>query len=54
LRWDEVADVEAADFTMETMPGRITKVGDLMAGMWTSPARLTPLFERLKLKPAQP
>jgi DNA ligase D len=53
LRWDEVADVEAADFTMETMAARIAAVGDLMAGMWTSPASLVPLFERLKLKPAQ-
>ena len=52
LRWDEVADVEAADFTMETMAARIAKVGDLMAGMWSSPASLVPLFERLKLKPA--
>ena len=53
LRWDEVADVEAADFTMETMAARIATVGDLMADMWTSPASLVPLFERLKLKPAQ-
>jgi len=52
LRWDEVADVEAADYTMETMAARIAKVGDLMAGMWSSPASLIPLFERLKLKPA--
>jgi bifunctional non-homologous end joining protein LigD len=53
LRWNEVADVEAAEFTMETMAARIAKVGDLMAGMWNSPASLVPLFERLKLKPAQ-
>ena len=53
LRWDEVADVEAADFTMETMGARIAKVGDLMAGMWGSPTSLIPLFERLKLKPAK-
>ena len=51
LRWDEVADVEAADFTMETMAARVAKVGDLMDGMWTSPTSLVPLFERLKLKP---
>jgi hypothetical protein len=36
---------------METMGARIAKVGDLMAGMWSSPASLIPLFERLKLKP---
>src|SRR2546430_7171120 len=52
VRWDEVADVEAADFTMRTMPARIAKVGDLMAGMWAKPSSLVPLFERLKLKPA--
>ncbi len=53
LRWDEVAAVEAADFTMATMAARIAKVGDLMAGMWASPKSLVPLFERLKLKPAK-
>ncbi|MHB8631086.1 MAG: non-homologous end-joining DNA ligase [Candidatus Limnocylindria bacterium] len=50
LRWDEVADVEAADFTMETMAARIATVGDLMAGMWESATSLVPLFERLKQK----
>ena len=54
LRWAEVADVEAADLTLETMPGRIAAVGDLTAGMWSSPRSLVPLFERLKLKPARP
>jgi bifunctional non-homologous end joining protein LigD len=53
LRWDEVADVEAADFTLRTMPARIAKVGDLMAGMWATPSSLVPLFERLKLKPVK-
>ncbi len=53
LRWDEVADVEAADFTMQTMAARVAKVGDLMAGMWAEPKSLVPLFERLKLKPAK-
>ena len=53
LRWDEVADVEASDFTMQTMAARIAKVGDLMAGMWASPSSLVPLFERLSLKPAK-
>ena len=52
LRWDEVADVDPADFTLTTMPGRIERVGDLTAGMWSSPKSLVPLFERLKLKPA--
>jgi bifunctional non-homologous end joining protein LigD len=53
LRWDEVGDVEAEDFTLETMAGRVAKVGDLMAGMWSSAASLIPLFERLGLKPAK-
>ena len=53
LRWDEVADVEAADFTLKTMPRRIERIGDLTAGMWSSPRSLVPLFERLKLKPAK-
>ena len=53
LRWDEVADVEAADFTLRTMPARLAKVGDLTAGMWAEPRRIAPLFERLKLKPAK-
>ena len=52
LRWDEVAAVEAENFTLRTMPARIAAVGDLMAGMWRSATSLVPLFERLKLKPA--
>ncbi|HVR88422.1 MAG TPA: non-homologous end-joining DNA ligase [Candidatus Limnocylindria bacterium] len=51
LRWDEVPGVDAADFTLETMRGRLKEVGDLTAGMWGSPKRLVPLFERLGLKP---
>ena len=53
LRWDEVPDVEAADFTLETMRARIEQVGDLTASMWSSPRSLVPLFERLKLKAAK-
>ena len=52
LRWDEVADVEAADFTLTTMRDRVARVGDLTAGMWDAPGRIAPLFERLGLKPA--
>lgn len=52
LRWDEVAEVEAADFTLRTMRDRVARVGDLTAGMWDAPARIAPLFERLGLKPA--
>ena len=54
LRWSEVPDVEAADFTLETMPARIREVGDLTAGMWEAPVSIAPLFERLGLKPPKP
>ena len=33
-RWDEVADVDPAAFTVETMRARIAAVGDPMRGMW--------------------
>ncbi len=54
LRWDEVPDVEPGDFTILTMRGRITKVGDLTAGMWERAVSLDPLFERLKVKRTLP
>jgi DNA ligase D len=34
LFWDEVADVDPAAFTVETMQSRIAAVGDPMRGMW--------------------
>jgi DNA ligase D-like protein (predicted polymerase) len=34
LAWDEVAEVDAAAFTLETMRARIDAVGDPMRGMW--------------------
>jgi bifunctional non-homologous end joining protein LigD len=33
LAWDEVAECEAGDFTIRTMPARYAKVGDLQADM---------------------
>ena len=51
LRWDEVAEVDPAAFTMETMRGRVAAVGDLMAGMWERPVSLRPHFATLGLKP---
>jgi DNA primase len=51
LRWDEVADVEPAAFTLTTMPDRIAAVGDPMAGMWRNPPSLRTRFERLGLEP---
>jgi len=49
LRWEEVADVDPAAFTIATMSARIASVGDPMRGMWRSPPSLRPRFERLGL-----
>ncbi len=54
LRWDEVADVDPADFTLQTMRERIADVGDLTAGMWRRRTSLLPRFERLGLEPPAP
>jgi bifunctional non-homologous end joining protein LigD len=54
LRWEEVATVEPEAFTLETMPSRIRKVGDLNAGMWRRKVSLGPRFERLGLEAPQP
>jgi len=51
LRWDEVGDVDPADFTLPTMRDRIGEVGDLTAGMWKRKVSLRPRFERLGLEP---
>ena len=51
LRWDEVADVDPAGFTLRSMPSRVEKVGDLTAGMWRKKVRLAPRFEQLGLEP---
>jgi DNA ligase D len=51
LAWDEVADVDPAAFTLETMAARISAVGDPMRGMWRSPPSLRRRFERLGLEP---
>jgi DNA ligase D len=50
LSWDEVPDVDPADFTLETMRDRIARVGDLTAGMWRRKASLVPRFDRLGLE----
>jgi bifunctional non-homologous end joining protein LigD len=52
LTWEEVATVEPEAFTLETMPERITTVGDPMRGMWRNPPSLARRFERLGLDPA--
>ena len=51
LRWDEVADVEPADFTIDTMRERVREAGDLTADMWQHAVSLAPLFDRVGLKP---
>jgi DNA ligase D len=50
LQWDEVADVDPADFTVATMRERIADVGDLTAGMWRRKASLVPRFAKLGLE----
>jgi DNA ligase D len=49
LRWDEVPDVDPADFTVATMRERVADVGDLTAGMWRRKASLLSRFEQLGL-----
>ena len=53
LAWDEVADVDPAAFTLETMRDRIAAVGDPMRGMWRNPPSLRSRFEPLGLEPPQ-
>jgi bifunctional non-homologous end joining protein LigD len=50
LRWEEVAAVDPAAFTVETMRGRIADAGDPMRGMWRKAVSLAPRFERLGLE----
>jgi bifunctional non-homologous end joining protein LigD len=50
LSWDEVPDVDPADFTLETMRDRVARVGDVTAGMWRRKASLVPRFDRLGLE----
>jgi bifunctional non-homologous end joining protein LigD len=49
LRWDEVADVDPAAFTIPTMRDRIAAVGDPTNGMWRRKRSLVPLFAKLGL-----
>src|SRR5439155_15765024 len=51
LRWDEVANVDPAQFTLPTMRDRIAPIGDPMAGMWRPKVTLLPRFEKLGLEP---
>ena len=49
LRWDEVANVDPAEFTIETMRDRIAGIGDPTTGMWRRRRSLEPLFRKLGL-----
>jgi DNA primase len=50
LSWDEVADVDPAAFTVETMPDRVADVGDLTADMWRYEVSLGPRLAKLGLE----
>jgi bifunctional non-homologous end joining protein LigD len=54
LRWDEVADVDPAEFTLTTMRDRIGKIGDPSAGIWRRKVTLGSRFERLGLEAPAP
>src|SRR5262249_42002904 len=47
LRWEEVGDVDPADFTVESMPPRVAEIGDPMRGMWRNPPSLRGRFTAL-------
>src|SRR5438552_2121045 len=53
LAWEEVAGVDPADFTVETMRGRVAAVGDPTDGMWRRKASLLPRFATLGLEPPE-
>jgi DNA primase len=51
LLWEEEPTVEPEAFTVETMPARVTAVGDPMRGMWRNPPSLVRRFAKLGLEP---
>lgn len=54
LAWEEVAAVDPAAFTIDTMRDRVAGLGDLTAGMWRRKVSLLPRFARLGLEPPEP
>jgi len=54
LAWKEVLRSDPARFTLQTMPKRVDKVGDLTAGIWRRKVSLLPRFEQLELPPGDP
>jgi DNA ligase D len=45
ITWDELPDIDPADFTIATMPARFAEVGDLHEGIDDTVFSLEPLFE---------
>jgi DNA ligase D-like protein (predicted polymerase) len=45
LRWDEVADCDPADFTIDTIPARFAAIGDPWSGIDEAPGSLESLLE---------
>ncbi|WP_424386999.1 non-homologous end-joining DNA ligase [Mycolicibacter algericus] len=45
LSWDEVPDADPAAFTVDTVPGRVARIGDPWAGMNETVGDLESLFE---------
>ena len=44
VRWEDLADVEPADFTLATVPGWVAEHGDPWAGVGDAPQSLEPLL----------
>ena len=53
LRWEEVADVDPAAFTLTTMGDRLGEIGDPTAGMWKRKVSLSSRFRQLGLDPPE-
>jgi len=44
FRWDELPDIELADFTIATVPDRVAAIGDLHAALDDTPCSLAALL----------
>ena len=49
IRWDEVAEVDPAAFTLRTMRERLERAGDVSAGIWRRKTSLVSRFATLEL-----
>jgi bifunctional non-homologous end joining protein LigD len=52
LTWDEVPECRLEDFTIDTVPGRFARLGDLAAGIDSTVGSLEPLLELAALDAA--